>query len=392
LRVAFLTPSLSRTAGGIFEIERRLAQTLGELGDVNVEVFGLKDQYTEEDLLAWRPLNPRAFRYYGPQNFRYSPALRRAFLQCDADVAHLHAIWMYTSIVLKEWARRTGKPYLVTLNGFLEPWALRNAQWKKKISALLYENDCLQNAACLHVNSAAELRSVRDYGLCNPVCVIPNGVDLKAQSARLQPAWEKLVPAGTNILLYLGRLHPKKGLPNLIRAWKQLSKEGFPPLKNWKVAIAGWDQDGHEHELKTLVKRSGIEQDFIFLGPLYDEAKDAALERAAAVILPSFSEGLPMSILEAWSYAKSVLMTPECNLPEGFAADAALRIGTTENEIAVGVRQLLEMSADDRVAMGARGRALVAEKFSWSKIGEQVHAVYEWIINGGPAPDTVRFD
>ena len=98
-----------------------------------------------------------------------------------------------------------------------------------------------------------------------------------------------------------------------------------------------------------------------------------------------------MTVLEAWSYAKPVLMTAECNLPEGFSADAALRIGSTADQIASGLNQLFEMSDDDRAAMGTRGRTLVARKFSWPRIGEEMHAVYEWVLGGAP-PETIRLD
>ena len=97
-----------------------------------------------------------------------------------------------------------------------------------------------------------------------------------------------------------------------------------------------------------------------------------------------------MTVLEAWSYAKPVLMTSECNLPEGFAAGAALQIGTSANEIADKLKQLFEMNDGDRKAIGERGRALVAEKFSWPQIGEQMRAVYEWVLGGGAPPEAVR--
>ena len=97
-----------------------------------------------------------------------------------------------------------------------------------------------------------------------------------------------------------------------------------------------------------------------------------------------------MAVLEAWSYAKPVFMTPECNLPEGFEADAALRIGPTPEEIAAGLKVLREMSDNDRSQMGNRGRALVETKFSWPRIGEQMRAVYEWMLGSGPPPENVR--
>ena len=96
-----------------------------------------------------------------------------------------------------------------------------------------------------------------------------------------------------------------------------------------------------------------------------------------------------MTVLEAWAYAKPVLMTPDCNLPEGFTAGAALQIGTSPEKIAAGLKQLIEMRDDDQMAMGNRGRNLVARKFSWPRIGEQMRAVYEWVLGSGPMPEVI---
>jgi len=97
-----------------------------------------------------------------------------------------------------------------------------------------------------------------------------------------------------------------------------------------------------------------------------------------------------MTVLEAWSYAKPVLMTPECNLPVGFSAEAALRIGSSADEIAAGLNQLFEMSDDGRAAMGTRGRTLAAVRFSWRRIGEQMRTIYEWVLDSGAPPETIR--
>ena len=99
-----------------------------------------------------------------------------------------------------------------------------------------------------------------------------------------------------------------------------------------------------------------------------------------------------MAVLEAWSYAKPVLMTPGCNLPEGFEANAALRIGTTSQEIAAGLKVLCEMSDNDRSQMGNRGRDLVATRFSWPRIGEQMRSVYGWMLGSEAAPETITLD
>jgi glycosyltransferase involved in cell wall biosynthesis len=189
-------------------------------------------------------------------------------------------------------------------------------------------------------------------------------------------------------------LHPKKNLSALLDAWAVAQKSGIRDRKSdeWVLAIAGWDQGGYEEELKKLTSVLGLPTSVMFLGPMFGDYKAAAYQNAAAFVLPSLSEGLPMVVLEAWAYAKPVLMTPECNLPEGFAANAALEIGTTPTEIANGVIKLMQVSESARTTMGSHGRTLVVEKFSWPRIGEQMRAVYQWVLGGGAPPETVRLD
>jgi poly(glycerol-phosphate) alpha-glucosyltransferase len=263
----------------------------------------------------------------------------------------------------------------------LEPWALRNARWKKRIAAALYENQHLRGAACLRALSEAEAQSIRSYGLRNPICVIPNGVDLPD----LRESNAKTQSESRKTLLYLGRLHPKKNISNLIRAWNETFNSQRGSGDRWVLAIAGWDQGRYESELKRIAAGPSV----VFLGPQFGADKSECYRTCDAFILPSLSEGLPMAVLEAWAHAKTVLMTPECNLPEGFEANAALRIGTTPGEIAAGLKVLREMSDNDRSQMGNRGRALVATRFSWPRIGEQMRSVYEWMLGGGSPPGSM---
>ena len=135
----------------------------------------------------------------------------------------------------------------------------------------------------------------------------------------------------------------------------------------------------------------------IFTGPAFGEEKDRLLRQASAFILPSFSEGLPMSVLEAWSYGLPVLMTDHCNLPAGFAANAALRIGTDAESIAEGLRELFALPTTDHgqrttslISIGRNGRALVERQFTWPQVAAQMKEVYEWLLGGGPKPGCVE--
>jgi glycosyltransferase involved in cell wall biosynthesis len=391
MKVGFLVSSVSREAGGLFQSVRGLAKAV--ISDtVKVRVFGIADPNSALDVLKWQPLSVRTFE----PRFRawgYSDQLVPALLAADLDIVSTHGLWKYSSVASRRWHSRTARPYIVHAHGMLEAWALRNAKWKKRIAALIYENRHLRGAACLRALCEAEAQSIRAYGMRNPICVIPNGVDLPqlVESSTLET--ENLpfqtFAQGRKVLLYLGRLHSKKNVANLVRAWKQtLNSHPLTP-DNWVLAIAGWDQGGYECELKKLASDYELTASVSFLGPLFGQEKEAAYRLCDAFILPSLSEGLPMTVLEAWAHAKPVLMTPECNLPEGFAAGAALQIGTSPEEIATGLKQLLEMSDDDRRAMGDRGRILVSTKFSWPQIGEQMRSVYDWVLGSGPTPQIV---
>jgi len=410
MKVGFLVGSVSREAGGLFQSVRGLAKAVVS-ANATATVFGISDEKSAVDSLEWQPLSVHAFR----PRFRawgYSNQLLPALVRADLDILSTHGLWKYCSVASHQWHRRSGRPYIVHPHGMLERWALQNAKWKKQIAVLLYENTHLRDAACLRALCEAEAQSIRAYGMRNPVCIIPNGVDLPELAERAAVEVESLpfqkFAQGRKVLLYLGRLHPKKNLANLVRACKQTLESHPSAAKNWILAIAGWDQGGYERTLKQLANDLGLSfaevrshrsevsgqqsaaPSLAFLGAQFGAEKNACYRACDAFILPSLSEGLPMAVLEAWAHAKPVLMTPECNLPEGFAAGAALQIGTTPEQIAPGLKQLAEMSDDDRRAMGARGRTLVATKFSWPQIGEQMRSVYDWVLGSGPTPQTVR--
>ena len=388
MKVGFLVGSISREAGGLFQSVRGLAKAVAS-ANATVSVFGISDEKSAVDSLEWQPLSVYTFQ----SRFRawgYSNQLLPALLRADVDILSTHGLWKYCSVASHQWHRRTGRPYIVHPEGMLESWALQNAKWKKQIAALLYEHTHLRDAACLRALCEAEVQSIRVYGMRNPVCIIPNGVDLpdlvESSALEVESLPFQKFAQGRRILLYLGRLHPKKNVVNLVRAWKQTLESHPSAAKNWILAIAGWGASAYEQKLQDLAAVPSV----VFVGAQFGVEKNACYRACDAFILPSLSEGLPMAVLEAWAHAKPVLMTSECNLPEGFAAGAALRVGTTPEQIAAGLKQLAEMSDDDRRAMGACGRTLVATKFSWPQIGEQMRSVYDWVLGGGATPESVR--
>jgi len=271
----------------------------------------------------------------------------------------------------------------------LHPWALHNSRWKKIVAGFAFERRHLENAACIHAINQAEAAAIRAFGLKNAICVIPNGVEVRVSNVanRTPPSIAHIV-GDRKVLLYLGRLHPKKGLSILLRGWK----EAFKHEKDWILVIAGWDQGGHRRELEQLTRELKISDSVHFTGPLFGEARDTAYQNADAFILPSLSEGQPLVVLEAWSHARPVIMTPECNLPEGFENRAAIQMCATVEGAAGALGELFGFEKSALEEMGRRGRDLVTGNFSWSQIASQMFAVYEWLLRRSAPPNRMLFD
>jgi poly(glycerol-phosphate) alpha-glucosyltransferase len=386
MEVAFLNSLISRSAGGVFEVQRRLAQNLIQIPGVRIKIFGSEDEYTQEDKDLWQPLQPIVNKTIGPLSFCYSPGLIKLLKNSGSELIHLHVLWLYPSVA----ALRSKLPYITTTHGMLDSWAVRNSRFKKKMVGLIYERAALNKASCLHAFTKQEYIDIRNFGLKNPVCILPNGVDipLDIQEVKMaNPVWNGLIECGKKVLLYLGRIHPKKGLTNLIKAWKSVQK--LDKSSEWVLAIVGWDRDGYELELKEMSRNLELEGSILFLGPQFNKNRDLCFAHANAFILPSFSEGLPMAVLEAWAYSLPVIMTKQCNLSEGFEQNAAIETDTSIESIAHGLTQLFSSSKNDRQQMGNAGNKLVIAKFNWSMIAKEMHKTYQWILGEGQLPEHI---
>ena len=382
VKLASLTHYLTSAGGGISTALSSLVSELDVLG-VSSSVFGLqvKDQSTRT--IDWGNSVTETAAVVGPAAIGYSPQLHRVIHGSNPDILHLHGIWMYPSRVAWQWHMKTSRPYVVSPHGMLDPWALANSRWKKRIASLLYERKNLATASCLHALCDSELKAIRGYGLKNPVCVIPNGIDV-------------LPMPGDDInkervILFLGRIHPKKGLSELIAAWANLSRDHSDEIGDWRLVIAGWDDGGHLESLKNDVANAGLVGSVEFVGPVFGDEKVRLLRKSSAFILPSFSEGLPMTILEAWSLGLPVVMTDHCHLPEGFANNAAIRIQPEVASVRDGILSCIRMPEEERQQMGRRGYDLVRRQFSWNFVGTQMHRVYDWLLGSGEVPDCVDF-
>lgn len=388
MNIGLVTGSVSRDGGGVFEAVRHLALNLTEHPEVDLAIYGTADSHTNEDLPLWLETEVNAFETYGPTVFGYCPKLQRNLQRRDFELLHSHGLWNYTSLACRQWARKTRRPYLVSPHGTLDCWALNHSKWKKRLASSLYERNVLSNALCLHALNQQEAEAIRNFGLKNPIAVIPNGVDYPQEVGHHDPpSWAQSIQPGTKVLLFLGRLNQKKGVSNLLNAWSQL--QPLAQSRAWHLVLAGWNSGTRPGDFEQQATELGIQKTTTFIGPQYGAQKAATLSLASAFILPSFSEGLPIAVLEAWAQRVPVLMTPECNLSQAYKEGAAHKIATGDDGIREGLLELFEMSNSELKSMGEKGRAFVQQHFSWPMITRQMIELYNWLLGGGPSPSSL---
>lgn len=380
MKITHLTWLLSARGGGIPPVIAGLSSGQRAAG-ANVSVVGIHDPATP-------PIgglgNPALVKAVGPLALGWTPRLHAAVSAESADLVHLHGLFTWPSQVASAWTRRTGRPTVISPHGMLEPWALRNSAWKKRLFRLFIEDHNLRRASCLHALCAPEAADMRRLGLERPIAVIPNGVDLPRST--LQP---EVGPTNRRVLLFMGRVHPKKGLPHLVEALARVNVVAPALLRDWRLVVAGPDQLGHTAEVRNLASQRGLDAVVEFLGPIHGADKERALATASAFILPSFSEGFSMAVLEAMAYGLPVVVTRQCNLDVSSFGGGLVGEPSAESMADCLIR-LFGLGDAERSAMGRRARAEVEARYTWPAIAGQFLSLYGWLSGGGAPPTNVE--
>lgn len=297
----------------------------------------------------------------------------------DFDIVHVHAVWNFPTYWAMRCAAKASVPYIVSPQGSLEPAALKMNRWRKGIYCRLAEYPLFNKAAAMQALTRNEARQIRKYGIKAPVAVLPNGVRLETFDAipRPRPIRKELaLPADARILLYLARIHRKKGLDNLIPAIRHL-RAAMPSLH---LVVAGHDAgSGYQKDMQELARSQGVAGRVHFVGEVRGEEKVRTLLGADAYVLSSYTEGLPVSVIEAMGAGLPVLVTPGCNIPEVSEAHAGLIVEPDPRAVADGIRSLFD-SDPCRLQMGMNARRLVEQRFTWDRIARKSTRVYEKIL------------
>ncbi len=314
-------------------------------------------------------------------DFDYIPLLRKTGISSkmkkyitdnNSDILHTHGLWMFPNCY-----RNPQANFVISPHGMLAPGALKFSSKKKKIFDFLFQRSAFKDAKLLFATAESEFEDIRNYSLKAPVAIIPNGVNIPNIS-------KNNIYKNKKTVLSLGRIHPKKGLDILIKAWSKIE----PIFKNWELKIVGPDEMGHQKQLEVLVKKLNLQRVF-FNPPVYGIKKDILISKCDLFVLPSKSENFALTVAESLALAVPVITTKDTpwtglNLHRcGFWIDGG------EKSLVKSLKFALSLPDKELVEMGKRGKKWMQRDFCWESICQKTLEAYIWIKKKSKKPSFV---
>lgn len=390
LKILHVIPSVGPTRGGPSHAVIAMVKALREQG-VDAEIATTNDNGSDlldvplDRCINYKSVPVRFFPRFSPnihpvREFAFSSALTKWLINSvrNYDLVHVHAIFSYPSTAAMTIARLQGVPYIVRPLGQLCEWSLQQSSQKKQIYLKLIEQANLNNSKGLHLTSIQEQQEVSRLGLNTQTFILPHGLYVPPL---MNNAHQKLrqylnLPPDEIIILFLSRLHPKKGLDYLIPALGRFIHHRFTFI------IAGNGEQEYEAEIKSLIINNGIRERTHFVGFVAGETKNLFLQGADLFALTSHSENFGVAVLEAMACGVPVLVTPGVALAETVNSHHAGIV--TELNVEAITTKLENYFQNPAIAknMGRNGRQLVIEKYSWNQISQSLVGIYQGTGNG----------
>jgi glycosyltransferase involved in cell wall biosynthesis len=323
-------------------------------------------------------------RVPGLRALRRSAAFSKALEEAAAlaDVIHDHGLWLLPNLQAGWAAVAAGKPFVVSPRGMLSPPALAFSRARKRVFWKLLQGPVLRRAACLHATSDQECDELRAFGLRQPIAIIPNGIDLPPPVPDRQNG-----AARERVALSLGRMHPKKGLETLLRAWARVE----PACPDWRLSLIGPGEERYIGELRALSRRLGLGR-VSFGGAVYGAAKWDAYRAADLFVLPSLNENFGLTIAEALAAATPVVATTGTPWNRLATQGCGWWTEPTPAALAAALAAAMAMPPPVLQAMGMKGRAWMAREFSWDRVAADMSDLYAWLIGRAARPPSVRLE
>lgn len=375
MRVIHIVPAITEEASGPSYSVVRLCESLIAQGqDVRLAVLNWAPLPSTPSFLQTFPLG------LGPRRLGRSPALYR-WLEARAetrnvDLIHNHSLWMMPNVYPGYVARRHGIPLVVSPRGTLSEWAMKSGSAVKRVFWPLMQRPALAATTCFHATARPEYEDIRRMDFRQPVAIIPNGIDI--------PDLPPKVRGNLRVLLFLGRIHPIKGLDMLLPAWRAV-QDRFP---DWRLRIVGPDNDGYLLAMQRLASDLRLER-IEFLGALFGKQKWQAYRQADLFVLPTYSENFGMSVAEALAAETPAIVSRGAPWSELEKRGAGWWTDIGIDPLVACLEDALARPAGHLAEMGLRGRDWMAAEYSWVRVGQQMADTYRWMLEGGNEPEWV---
>lgn len=383
MRVLQVSDSLEQASGGTAAACASLSNHLAA-GGIDVAVMTPPRVNGRARWLLDPRVTARECRATGPRGltwrlgpFTDAPAVLRSLM--PIDVAHIHGLWRMPYLQVARTARALATPVVVSVHGMLHPTALeRRSLAKRLFRSLVQDPMLLDRAACLHATAADEAEFIRRAGYRGPIAVVPWGIDRP-------PATPVLTSTDAPLLVYLGRLHPSKGIDTLLAAWARIAGR----FRAWRLLLAGYDEDGYRPALEAQAGALGIARRVTFAGPVADGDREALFAAASIVVLPSPAENFGLVIAEA--LARGIPAVATTGAPWRALAEEGCGWVSEPDAVALSATLADALSTDEatRSVMGARGRRYALPRFDWDRIARTMADLYEWAAGRRSRPDFV---
>jgi len=391
MRICQVVASINRDTGGPALTVPRLAAALEAVGlESSVASLDYPEHGPQTSIFPIRELTTKVGAV-GRLLRGWSPAFQRqlsAFVRDEARVVHSHGLWMFPNYYARQAAVSARIPFVISPRGMVEQWSLSRSRWKKGLAWNAFERGNLAAANLFHATSADEVGSLRSLGFGKPIALIPNGIDLpELGAAPGREVLEKQFSHLANVrwLLFMSRLHPKKGVSELLHVWSKLHVQ-FP---DWHLVLAGPDLDGYGETLRNLATTLNLSRQITFTGPLSGCDKECALANADLFVLPTHSENFGIAIAEALAYGIPAVTTKGAPWEDLQTHECGWWIDIGEESLLAALADAMRRSPGEREAMGRRGRNLMQQKYSWLRVGQEMKSVYLWLCGKGPQPPCV---
>jgi len=392
VKILHVIPSLAPCRGGPSKAAIEMVYALRSRG-TDAEIITTNDDGTRtldvdlNTLVDYKGVPVRFFKRFSPpvnalREFAYSWSFQRWLKRHigDYDLIHVHAIFSFCSSYTMHLARINNIPYVVRPLGQLEPWSLQQSPWRKKYYLKWIELENLIGAVCVHFTAQSERQRAEQFAQSNHAQlngrVIPLGIEVPMRirnvAAKMYKRWD--LDRSLPTILYLSRLHPKKGLELLLEALAKLDTQ--IETHAFQLLIAGDGDPSYRESLEQLTQQLGIAEHCYFLGHLQGMEKNLALQGADLFALTSHSENFGIAVLEALSAGTAVLISDGVALSEDIKKNTLGFV--CEIELESIVKSLIQALGDMETTneLGVDARRFVEKHYRWSEIAEQLNKLY----------------